>query len=507
MFSKILIANRGEIAVRVIRACREMGIESVAVYSDADAHALHTTLADHRVRIGPAAAAESYLSVDAIVGAARSTGAQAIHPGYGFLSENPDLPTACTQAGITFIGPPADAINSMGSKIAARRLAQAAGVPVVPGETPADQTDAAIADAVKRIGFPVLLKPSEGGGGIGMKTVREEASLASAIAQARREATAAFGDGTLYAERLVERPRHVEFQILADHHGNIVHLFERECSIQRRHQKVIEETPSTALTPALRQRMGDAAVAVARAARYRNAGTVEFLLDGSGDSARFYFLEMNTRLQVEHPVTEQVTGVDLVRAQILVASGEPLPWRQDALSQRGHAIEARVYAEDPARNDLPQAGPLLLYREPSMPGIRVDAGVIEGSEVSVHYDPLLAKLIAWGETRDAARRRALAALRSYPILGIRTNVTLLIELLEHPRFIAGSIDTGFLDKEGDAIRARLNVETPSSIEAVAAAARSAGSQAGRRAGPFGPANPSGPADTTDPWTSLRGARV
>ena len=507
MFSKLLIANRGEIAVRVIRACREMGIESVAVYSDADAHALHTTLADHRVRIGPAAAAESYLSVDAIVGAARSTGAQAIHPGYGFLSENPDLPTACTQAGITFIGPPADAINSMGSKIAARRLAQAAGVPVVPGETPADQTDAAIADAVKRIGFPVLLKPSEGGGGIGMKTVREEASLGSAIAQARREATAAFGDGTLYAERLVERPRHVEFQILADHHGNIVHLFERECSIQRRHQKVIEETPSTALTPALRQRMGDAAVAVARAARYRNAGTVEFLLDGSGDSARFYFLEMNTRLQVEHPVTEQVTGVDLVRAQILVASGEPLPWRQDALSQRGHAIEARVYAEDPARNDLPQAGPLLLYREPSMPGIRVDAGVIEGSEVSVHYDPLLAKLIAWGETRDAARRRALAALRSYPILGIRTNVTLLIELLEHPRFIAGSIDTGFLDKEGDAIRARLNVETPSSIEAVAAAARSAGSQAGRRAGPFGPANPSGPADTTDPWTSLRGARV
>ncbi len=507
MFSRILIANRGEIAVRVIRACREMGIESVAVYSDADAHALHTTLADHRVRIGPAAAAESYLSVDAIVGAARSTGAQAIHPGYGFLSENPDLPTACTQAGITFIGPSADAINSMGSKIAARRLAQAAGVPVVPGETPADQTDAAIADAVKRIGFPVLLKPSEGGGGIGMKTVREEASLASAIAQARREATAAFGDGTLYAERLVERPRHVEFQILADHHGNIVHLFERECSIQRRHQKVIEETPSTALTPALRQRMGDAAVAVAHAAGYRNAGTVEFLLDGSGDSARFYFLEMNTRLQVEHPVTEQVTGVDLVRAQILVASGEPLPWRQDALSQRGHAIEARVYAEDPARNDLPQAGPLLLYREPSMPGIRVDAGVIEGSEVSVHYDPLLAKLIAWGETRDAARRRALAALRSYPILGIRTNVTLLLELLEHPRFIAGSIDTGFLDKEGDAIRARLNVETPSSIEAVAAAARSAGSQAGRRAGPSGPANPSGPADTTDPWTSLRGARV
>ena len=505
MFSRILIANRGEIAVRVIRACREMGIESVAVYSDADAHALHTTLADHRVRIGPAAAAESYLSVEAIVRAARSIGAQAIHPGYGFLSENPDLPLACTEAGITFVGPSADAINSMGSKIAARRLAQAAGVPVVPGETPADQTDAAIAAAVKRIGFPVLLKPSEGGGGIGMKTVRDEASLASAIAQARREATAAFGDGTLYAERLVHSPRHVEFQILADHHGNIAHLFERECSIQRRHQKVIEETPSTALTPALRQRMGDAAVAVARAAGFRNAGTVEFLVDGSGDSARFYFLEMNTRLQVEHPVTEQVTGVDLVRAQILVASGAELPWRQDALSQRGHAIEARVYAEDPARNYLPQAGTLLLYREPSMPGIRVDAGVIEGSEVSVHYDPLLAKLIAWGETRDVARRRALAALRSYPILGIRTNVALLVELLEHPRFIAGSIDTGFLDKEGDAIRERLRLETPSSVEAVAAAAR--------KAGPPGPgatdrsAGPSGRSGTTDPWTSLRDARV
>ena len=493
MFSKMLIANRGEIAVRVIRACREMGIESVAVYSDADAQALHTTLADHRVRIGPAAAAESYLSVEKIISAARATDAQAVHPGYGFLSENPDLPSACTEAGLTFIGPSADAINSMGSKIAARRLAQAAGVPVVPGETPADQTDAAIADAVRRIGFPVLLKPSEGGGGIGMKTVRDDASLASAIAQSRREATAAFGDGTLYVERLVEKPRHIEFQVLGDHHGHIVHLFERECSIQRRHQKVIEETPSTALTPALRQRMGDAAVAVARAAGYRNAGTVEFLLDGTGDTARYYFLEMNTRLQVEHPVTEQVTGVDLVRAQIAVASGEPLPWRQDALSQRGHAIEARVYAEDPARNDLPQAGPLLLYREPSMPGIRVDAGFLEGSEVSVHYDPLLAKLIAWGETRDAARRRALAALRSYPILGIRTNIALLIELLEHARFVAGSIDTGFLDEEGGAIRARLSGETPVVVEAIAAAARAS--------------VPFGPADDTDPWTSQRGARV
>jgi acetyl-CoA carboxylase biotin carboxylase subunit len=504
MFTRILIANRGEIAVRVIRACREMGIESVAVYSDADATALHTTLADRALRIGPAAAAESYLSVDAILKAAQASGAQAVHPGYGFLSENPDLPSACARAGIAFIGPPADVINSMGSKIAARQLAQRAGVPVVPGETPADQSDAAIAAAATRIGFPVLLKPSEGGGGIGMKTVRDEASLAGAIAQARREATAAFGDGTLYVERLVEKPRHIEFQVLADHHGHIVHLFERECSIQRRHQKVIEETPSTALTPALRQRMGDAAVAVARGAGYQNAGTVEFLLDGSGDSARFYFLEMNTRLQVEHPVTEQVTGIDLVRAQIGVASGEPLPWTQASLGQRGHAIEARIYAEDPSRNDLPQAGSLLLCRQPSMPGIRIDAGVAEGSEVTVHYDPLLAKLISWGETRDIARRRALAALRSYPILGIRTNIALLIELLEHPRFIAGALDTGFLDAEGETIRERLRQEASPIVDEIATAARTA--DAHDRSGGSHRARPTS-AETTDPWTSLRGARV
>src|SRR6185503_18180093 len=289
-------------------------------------------------------------------------------------------------------------------------------------------------------------RPAEGGG-IGMKTLRDERALAAGIDQARREATAAFGDGTLYVERLIEHARHVEIQVLADNHGNVVHLFERECSIQRRHQKVVEETPSTAVTPALRQRMGDAAVALARAAGYRNAGTVEFLLEGTGDAASFYFLEVNTRLQVEHPVTERVTGVDLVRAQIAVARGEPLPWAQGSLAQRGHAIEVRVYAEDPARNDLPQAGPLLLYREPSMPGVRIDSGVVEGGEIGVHYDPLVAKLIADGETREAARRRAVEALRQYPILGIRTNVAFLIELLEHPRFVAGDIDTRFLDVE------------------------------------------------------------
>jgi acetyl-CoA carboxylase biotin carboxylase subunit len=496
MFQKILIANRGEIAVRVIRACREMGIESVAVFSDADTRAQHAALADHAVRIGPAAAAESYLSIEAIVGAARSAGADAVHPGYGFLSENQDFAAACEAAGLTFIGPPAGVIAQMGSKIAARQLAARAGAPVVPGDTPSDQSDRAIADGARRVGFPVLLKPAEGGGGIGMKAVRNERDLLPAIAQARREAQAAFGDGTLYVERLVERPRHVEVQILADHHGHIVHLFERECSIQRRHQKVIEETPSTAVTPALRRRMGEAAVAVARAAGYRNAGTVEFLLEGTGDRASFYYLEMNTRLQVEHPVTEQVTGVDLVRAQILVAAGEPLPWPQETLSQRGHAIEVRIYAEDPARGDLPQAGPLLLYRPPAMPGIRIDSGYGEGDTVSVHYDPLLAKLIASGDTREAARRRALAALREFPVLGIRTNAALLIELLEHPRFIAGELDTQFLDTEGGALRGRLALEATPAVLAVAAAADQRG-----------PGDTADPQPAADPWVTLGGVRV
>ena len=494
MFRRILIANRGEIAVRVIRACGELGIESVAVYSDADAQALHVASADRAIRIGPAPPSESYLAIEAIVDAARRSGADAIHPGYGFLSENPRFAAACAGAGITFIGPPADVIERMGSKIAARQIAQRAGVPIVPGATPSDQSDAVIADAARAIRFPVLLKPSEGGGGIGMKVVRDEPSLVPAIAQARREARAAFGDGTLYVERLVERPRHVEIQVLGDQHGQIVHLFERECSIQRRHQKVVEETPSVALTAALRQRMGDAAVAVARAAGYRNAGTVEFLLEGAGDSARFYFLEMNTRLQVEHPVTEQVTGVDLVSAQIAVATGQRLRWTQAQLSQRGHAIEVRVYAEDPARDDLPQAGRLLLYREPMMPGIRVDSGVIEGGEISVHYDPMVSKLIAWGDTREAARRRAIQALRHYPILGIRTNVSFLLALLEHPRFASGELDTGFLEREGESLRASLNGDAPPEALAVAQAAEEVRSNPG----------PAGRAD--DPWSALRNWR-
>lgn len=494
--NRILIANRGEIAVRVMRACRELGIQSIAVYSDADARALHVTIADRAVRIGPAAAAESYLSIESIVAAAKATGADAIHPGYGFLSENAAFARACEAAGITFIGPPADAMERMGSKIAAREVATAGGVPVVPGDVPRDQSDAAIAGTARRIGFPVLLKPSAGGGGIGMKAVPGEATLLAAIAQARREATAAFGDGTLFVERLIEEPRHVEFQILADSHGNVIHLFERECSIQRRHQKIVEETPSVAVTPALRARMGDAAVKMARAAGYRNAGTVEFLLEGSGDAARFYFLEMNARLQVEHPVTEQVTGVDLVRAQIDVAAGKPLAWSQQELSQRGHAIEVRIYAEDPRRGDLPQAGPLRLFRAPLMPGIRVDTGVAEGGEITVHYDPMIAKLIATGETREAARQRALAALRNFPILGIRTNIAFLLALLEHPRLVSGDIDTHFLDRDGEAIRAALAIDAPPDVAAVARAASTTVT--------IGPSNSQ---PSADPWTTLRDARV
>src|SRR5712671_2097462 len=394
MIKRLLIANRGEIAVRIIRACQELGVESVAVYSDADVRAPHVLAADRAIAIGPAPATQSYLSIPKLVDAARAAAADAVHPGYGFLSENAAFAEACARAGLTFVGPPAEVIARMGSKIDARRLASDAGIPIVPGETPDDQSDRGVRLAVEHVGLPALVKASAGGGGKGMRRVHDAAAIDESIQAARREALAAFGDGTLYVERLVERPRHVEVQIVADAHGQVLHLFERDCSTQRRHQKVIEESPSPVLTPRLRARMADAAVAAARAASYRNAGTVEFLVDGSGAAEHFYFLEMNTRLQVEHPVTEQVVGVDLVRAQLLVANGQPLPWTQDRLTQRGHAIEARVYAEDPSHGFLPQAGRIERYREPQRPGIRVDSGVAEGGEVSIYYDPMIAKVIA-----------------------------------------------------------------------------------------------------------------
>jgi acetyl-CoA carboxylase biotin carboxylase subunit len=491
---RLLVANRGEIALRIIHACREMGIETVAVYSDADARARHVRAADFAVRLGPAAAAESYLKIAAVIDAARAAGADAVHPGYGFLSERAAFADACVTAGLIFVGPPAAAIERMGSKIGARALMEAAGVPLVPGRTPDDQTDRGIAAAAKAIGFPVLIKASAGGGGKGMRIARDASSLAEAIPAARREAQAAFGDGTLYVERLIERPRHVEIQIFADDHGHVVHLFERECSVQRRHQKIIEESPSPALTAALRTRMGEAAVAAAKAAGYRNAGTIEFLLEGEGDAATFFFLEMNTRLQVEHPVTELVTGTDLVRAQLTVAMGCRLPWRQEDLEQRGHAIECRVYAEDPANGFLPQAGPLRLYREPSGPGIRIDSGVEEGADVPVQYDPMLAKLIAGGETRDRAIDRAAAALRAFPILGVRTNVPFLIKVLEHPAFRAGSVHTGFVDEHLASL-----LETPAPSEVVLAAAAFARSATALLSGVSGTAGA-----TPDPWSRLTG---
>jgi acetyl-CoA carboxylase biotin carboxylase subunit len=491
---RLLIANRGEIALRIIRACRELHIETVAVFSDADAKTPHVAAADHAVALGPAQASESYLSIPKLIAAAHAEGADAVHPGYGFLAESAAFAAACEQAELTFVGPPSDVIARMGSKIEARRLMASAGVPVVPGETSDDQSDHGLEKALARVGFPALVKASAGGGGKGMREVRDWAEGLEAIQSARREATAAFGDGTLYVERLIDRPRHVEVQIFADHHGGVTHLFERECSVQRRHQKVIEESPSPALTPAVRARMAEAAVAAARAAGYRNAGTIEFLLEGDADAATFYFLEMNTRLQVEHAVTEAVAGVDLVHAQLLVASGEPLPWPEGSLTQRGHAIEARIYAEDPARDFLPQAGPLLLYREPRVPGVRVDAGVAEGGEVPVHYDPMLAKVIALGENRDVALARLVAALRDYPILGVRTNIAFLIGVLEHPRFRAGDVDTGFLDRE---VFANISAELPGFLlEAIQKidVSPSAGLEA------------RSPEPEADPWATLRGWR-
>jgi 3-methylcrotonyl-CoA carboxylase alpha subunit len=464
MIRRLLIANRGEIAVRVIRACAEMRIESIAVYSEADAKARHVAAADRAVAIGPSPAHESYLSIDRLLDAARASGADAIHPGYGFLAENAAFASACDAAGLIFVGPPADVIAQMGSKINARRLVAAAGVPVVPGETPDDQSDRGVRQAIERIGLPALIKASAGGGGKGMRHLTDAGGIDEAIQSARREATAAFGDGTLYVERLVAHPRHVEVQVFADAHGEVVHLFERDCSTQRRHQKVIEESPSPALTPGLRTRMTDAAVAAARAANYRNAGTIEFLVDTgraaedrSGEVA-FYFLEMNTRLQVEHPVTEQVTGLDLVRAQILVAGGDPLPWNQQAIGQRGHAIEARLYAEDPARGFLPQAGRLTRYREPQRPGIRVDAGIAEGGEVSVYYDPMIAKVIATAETRALAIARLSQALREFEIAGIRTNRAFLLRILDSDAFRTGAVDTAYLDRESASIAATMPEE-------------------------------------------------
>ncbi|MCB9557146.1 MAG: acetyl-CoA carboxylase biotin carboxylase subunit [Deltaproteobacteria bacterium] len=439
MPKKLLVANRGEIAVRVLRACAELAIPSVAVFSDADCSAPHAMLADEAVRLGEAEAKSSYLDIGKIIDAAQTVGADAIHPGYGFLSESAQFAAACQAAGITFVGPSAATIEALGDKASARRLAVEAGVPVVPGQQ--IESDEELEQLAKQVGFPLLIKAIAGGGGKGMRVVRDPADLQHAFELARREAVASFNNPAMLIERLIERPRHIEVQILADNHGHCVFLGERECSIQRRHQKIIEECPSPAVDADLRQRIGSAAVAVARAAGYTNAGTVEFLLDENGD---FYFLEVNTRLQVEHPITEEVTGIDLVHQQLRIADGLPLELEQDRIVIRGHAIEARVYAEDPARDFAPSPGRIHVLDEPHGPGVRVDSGVRAAMDVPVYYDPILSKVIAWAPTREAAIARLDRALADYVLLGFATNISLMRHVLGHPAFRQGQLSTGFI---------------------------------------------------------------
>ncbi|MBT4521195.1 MAG: acetyl/propionyl/methylcrotonyl-CoA carboxylase subunit alpha [Halieaceae bacterium] len=442
-FSKILIANRGEIAVRVIRTARELGYRTVAVYSEADAGALHVAQADQSVCIGPAPVGESYLVAENILDAARRTGADAIHPGYGFLSENADFATQCEEAGLIFIGPSASAIELMGSKRLSKLAMLDAGVPCIPGYQGADQSDETLIAQAQDVGFPLMVKASAGGGGRGMRLVLEAADLESQIRTARSEALNAFGSGELILERAVMEPRHIEIQVFADNHGNVVYLGERDCSIQRRHQKVVEEAPSPFVDKELRQRMGEAAVQAARSCDYRGAGTVEFLVDASG---AFYFLEMNTRLQVEHPVTELITGQDLVGWQLQVAAGEPLPLQQEDIKLQGHAVEVRLYAEDPRQQFLPQTGEVLHWHIPDRPGIRVDHGVCQGQAVSPYYDPMLAKIISWGENREQACRKLASAVQDTVLLGVNGNKLFLQNILRHPAFLAGDATTAFIEQ-------------------------------------------------------------
>ncbi|MFF2651519.1 acetyl/propionyl/methylcrotonyl-CoA carboxylase subunit alpha [Streptomyces sp. NPDC058045] len=469
MFDTVLVANRGEIAVRVIRTLRALGIRSVAVFSDADAGARHVREADTAVRLGPAPAAESYLSAERLLAAAARSGARAVHPGYGFLAENAEFARACAEAGLAFIGPPAEAIALMGDKIRAKETVRAAGVPVVPGSSGSGLSDAQLAAAAREIGMPVLLKPSAGGGGKGMRLVRDEALLAEEIAAARREARGSFGDDTLLVERWIDRPRHIEIQVLADGHGQVVHLGERECSLQRRHQKIVEEAPSVLLDEATRAAMGEAAVQAARSCGYRGAGTVEFIVPG-GDPTAYYFMEMNTRLQVEHPVTELVTGIDLVEWQVRVAAGERLPYAQGEIALTGHAVEARICAEDPARGFLPSGGTVLALAEAAGEGVRTDSGLSEGTEVGSLYDPMLAKVIAHGPDRATALRRLRAALAGTVTLGVPTNAGFLRRLLAHPAVRTGELDTGLVERETAGL---IPDGVPEEVYAAAAAVRRA----------------------------------
>ncbi|MET9785287.1 acetyl/propionyl/methylcrotonyl-CoA carboxylase subunit alpha [Streptomyces canus] len=462
MFDTVLVANRGEIAVRVIRTLRAMGVRSVAVFSDADADARHVREADTAVRLGPAPASESYLSVERLLEAAARTGAQAVHPGYGFLAENAAFARACADAGLVFIGPTADSIALMGDKIRAKETVEAAGVPVVPGGRDPD-----LAEAARALGAPVLLKPSAGGGGKGMRLVRDLTVLEEEIAAARREARASFGDDTLLVERWVDRPRHIEIQVLADGHGNVIHLGERECSLQRRHQKIIEEAPSVLLDEGTRASMGKAAVEAARSCGYRGAGTVEFIVPGD-DPSSYYFMEMNTRLQVEHPVTELITGLDLVEWQLRVAAGERLPCGQEDITLTGHAIEARICAEVPSKGFLPSGGTVLRLHEPQGDGVRTDSGLSEGTEVGSLYDPMLSKVIAYGPDRATALRKLRAALAQTVTLGVQTNAGFLRRLLAHPAVVAGELDTGLVERVVDDL---VSTDVPEEVYEAAAAVR------------------------------------
>jgi acetyl-CoA carboxylase biotin carboxylase subunit len=452
---KILVANRGEIAVRIMRSCREMGIETVAVYSDADRSSLHVRYANEAYHIGPSASSESYLRIDKILDVARRSGADAIHPGYGFLSENAGFARKCKAAGIKFIGPSAESIEAMGDKISARKRMIAAGVPVVPGTTEKIVDEAEAVRIIKGIGLPVMIKASAGGGGKGMRLVRKEEEIKAAIRSAKSEAKTAFGDDSLYIEKYIESPHHIEFQVLADQYGDAVHLFERECSVQRRHQKVIEETPSPIMTPEVREKMGACAVAATKAANYEGAGTIEFIVD---DQLNFYFLEMNTRLQVEHPITERVVGLDLVREQIRVAEGYPLPFKQKDLKMNGHSMECRIYAEDTDNNFMPNPGKITHITEPMGLGVRCDGYIHEGYTIPIYYDPMISKLIIWGRTREEVIERMRRALYEYKISGVKTSIKYLLKIMETPDFRNGTYNTHFIEKNEEFLKTKINCD-------------------------------------------------
>lgn len=462
---KILIANRGEIAIRIMRTCREMNIETVAVYSEADRTSLHVRYAHEAYYIGKAASAESYLNIEKIIDAAKNCGADAIHPGYGFLSENATFARRCNEEGIIFIGPSPEVIVQMGDKIQARDAMIKAGIPVVPGTPGSIADEHEVLKVIKDIKLPIMIKAAAGGGGKGMRLVKDESEIVSAVRAARSEALSSFGDDSVYIEKYITSPHHIEYQILADQHGNVIHLFERECSIQRRHQKMIEETPSPLLTPELRQKMGKAAVDAAKAVNYTGAGTIEFLVD---NDLNFYFLEMNTRLQVEHPITERVTGVDLVKQQIKIAQGEVLELKQEELYQRGHSIECRIYAEDPDNNFMPSAGKIYKISEPLGLGVRTDGYVYEGYEIPIYYDPMISKLIVWGKNRHEAINRMRRALYEYKITGIKTSIKYLERIMNNPDFISGNYDTHFIEKNQDQLMQNSGCEECSDMVIIAA---------------------------------------